>query len=74
MDRSLVENPLHQGMPFQELLEQVRREMAKEYLRVPALALQEIAFLLGYQETSSFHRAFHQWEGVSPGRWRASQQ
>jgi AraC-like DNA-binding protein len=25
---------------------------------------------LGYQDTSSFYRAFREWEGVTPVRWR----
>ncbi|PVM83858.1 hypothetical protein DDF62_22890 [Caulobacter radicis] len=30
----------------------------------------KIAYLLGYQDIASFYRAFREWEGVSPGRWR----
>ena len=36
------------------------------------LELSEIAFLLGYREASSFHRAFQHWEGRSPGHHRKS--
>ena len=35
-----------------------------------ANAADEIAYLLGYQDTSSFYRAFSEWEGVTPARWR----
>lgn len=62
------------GTSFQKLLEAARREMARHYLSASALDLNEIAFLLGYEETSSFHRAFHSWEGVSPGQWRIARQ
>ena len=30
----------------------------------------EVACLLGYQDTSSFYRAFRDWEGVTPNQWR----
>lgn len=70
--RTLQRRLSDQGMQFQQLLEAVRHELAKEYLEASALELNEIAFLLGYKEASSFHRAFHQWEGLSPGQWRGT--
>lgn len=33
--------------------------------------IEEIAFLLGYHDTSSFYRAFRGWEGMSPAQWRS---
>lgn len=68
--RTLQRRLAEEGQPFQQLVETVRHELAKEYLQASTLGLTEIAFLLGYQEASSFHRAFHQWEGLSPGQWR----
>jgi AraC-like DNA-binding protein len=51
---------------FQRLLADVRRELADQYLGRPDLSLGEVAFLLGYQDLSSFHRAFRRWSGRTP--------
>lgn len=55
---------------FQELLEEVRRELARHHLRQANVEFNEIAFLLGYEGANSFFRAFQLWEGTSPGEWR----
>jgi AraC-like DNA-binding protein len=47
-----------------------RRELAHHYLRHSTAELNETAFLLGYGDANSFFRAFHGWEGTSPGEWR----
>ena len=55
----------------QQLIEEARRELAQHYLLHSSLELNETAYLLGYEDANSFLRAFHQWEGTSPGEWRA---
>jgi AraC-like DNA-binding protein len=59
-----------EGITFQRLLEEARRELARHYLLHSSLELNQIAYLLGYEDANSFFRAFHQWEGTSPGQWR----
>ena len=58
------------GVTFQHLLEEARRELAHQYLLHSTLDLSQTAYLLGYEDANSFFRAFQQWEGSSPGRWR----
>jgi len=58
---------------FQEVLAEARQELAKHYLLHSGRELNETAYLLGYADANSFFRAFQQWEGVSPGRWRERQ-
>jgi AraC-like DNA-binding protein len=55
---------------FQQLVEDTRRELAHHYLKHSTAELNETAFLLGYEDANSFFRAFHLWEGTSPGDWR----
>jgi AraC-like DNA-binding protein len=72
--RTLQRQLANEGTSFQQVLDIARRELAEHYLRASSLDLNEIAYLLGYEETSSFHRAFHNWNGTSPGQWRSAQQ
>ena len=55
---------------FKQLVEDTRRELARQYLQ-STIELNEAAFLLGYEDANSFFRAFHDWEGTSPGEWRS---
>ena len=57
-------------LTFQQLVEDTRRELAHHYLKHSTVELNETAFLLGYKDANSFFRAFHTWEGTSPGEWR----
>lgn len=72
--RSLQRRLAEDGATFQQLLEEARRELAHHYLLQSSLELNETAYLLGYENSNSFVRAFHNWEGTSPGKWRALQQ
>jgi len=44
--------------------------MARYYLSNSVLELNETAYLLGYEDSKSFVRAFRAWEGMPPGHWR----
>ena len=52
-------------------MQEARRELARHYLLHSSRELYETAYLLGYEDAHSFFRAFHDWEGSSPGQWRA---
>jgi len=58
------------GTTFRHMLEDVRFELAREFLGDPTLPMNEIAYRLGYAEVSAFSRAFSRWAGVSPKHYR----
>lgn len=70
--RTLQRKLSEAGASFQQVLDQTRFALAKEYLRQPGLSLVDIAFLLGYQEQSAFNHAFKEWAGVNPGAYRSN--
>jgi AraC-like DNA-binding protein len=69
--RTLQRRLTGEGITFQQLVAEARRELARHYLQHSTLELRETAYLLGYEDANSFFRAFQQWEGMSPGAWRA---
>jgi AraC-type DNA-binding domain-containing proteins len=69
-DRTLQRRLAEEGTRFQDVLAQARRELAHEYLVDGQLDMGDVAFLLGFDDQNSFFRAFRQWEGETPARWR----
>jgi len=60
-----------EGTSYSQLLDDVRRSLAQDYLRTPMLSTDEIAAALGFGDVASFRRAFKRWTGRSPGESRA---
>jgi AraC-like DNA-binding protein len=60
-----------EGVTFSEVLENLRSDLAKRYLSDESLSISQIAWLLGYQETSSFTHAFKRWTGKTPREVRS---
>jgi AraC-like DNA-binding protein len=59
-----------EGQGYQAIKDDLRRDVAIEYLGQPELTLLDIANRLGFSEASTFHRAFKGWTGLSPGVYR----
>lgn len=55
---------------FAELLATVRFPEAKRMLAASELSVESIAQRLGYSQLSSFHNAFRDWQGETPGNFR----
>lgn len=72
-ERTLQRRITEEGASFRALLDETRREMGRQLLADDQNGIDEVAFLLGFQDTSSFYRAFRAWEGVTPAQWRGLQ-
>ena len=57
-------------MSYQQLKNDIRRDMAIDLLTQSTDSLQDISDQLNFQDVSAFHRAFKKWVGVSPGAYR----
>jgi len=68
--RTLQRKLAESGTTFRVVLDAVRRGLAESYLADSGVSIPEVAFMLGFSEQSSFHRAFQRWTGCAPGRWR----
>ncbi len=68
--RTLQRRLSQEGGSFQGVLNQTREDLAKHYLGNSTMSGAEISFLLGYEDPSSFFRAFQQWTGQTPQRAR----
>jgi AraC-like DNA-binding protein len=73
-DRTFARRLGEEGLTFSELLEALRSDLANRYLGDDALAISQIAWLLGYREVGAFSNAFKRWTGHTPRHVRASSQ
>lgn len=64
--RTLHRRLQDEGTSYRDILEDIRHTLAVEHLRAGRLTIQEIAFMLGYDDPANFRRAFKRWEGVPP--------
>jgi AraC-like DNA-binding protein len=69
--RSLQRKLAEELSSYQEILTVTRRELAHTYLSRSSASLAEIAYLLGFQDSNSFLRAFRSWTGQTPREYRA---
>jgi AraC-like DNA-binding protein len=63
-----------EGLSFQDVLEELRQEMALRYLTSTQLSLTEISAMLAYADSSAFGRAFRRWTGHTPAAFRQQRQ
>lgn len=62
-----------EGTSYRQLLDEIRKEVAFRYLRDKTVTIAEVAYLLGFSETSAFHRAFKGWTKLTPTEYRVSE-
>jgi AraC-like DNA-binding protein len=55
---------------FRELLDSLRRDLARHHLERPHIPIAEVAYLTGFSEASAFTRAVRRWFDCSPAQLR----
>ncbi|PLW69244.1 AraC family transcriptional regulator [Pseudohalioglobus lutimaris] len=68
--RTLRRKLCREGSCYQDILAEVRYQLAQEYLATSTLPLEEISILLGYSAPGNFSNAFKRWHGSSPRDFR----
>ena len=70
--RTLRRRLAGENTTYKQLVQDVRCQLAEEYLRDSPLSIQEIADMLDYSDVANFRRAFIAWKGMSPAHFRNS--
>ncbi len=70
--RTLEQKLDEENESFNGLVDDVRKELALTCVRENKMSLGEIAFVLGFTQTSTFHRAFKRWTGTTPRDYRSA--
>ena len=68
--RTLQRKLANEGHSFKEVIETLRQEFAFAYLKKKELSINQIAYLLNYNDASGFIRSFKRWTGITPKEWR----
>jgi len=68
--RTLQRKLAEENTSFQQLVNDIRRQLAEDYLAHNELSTGEIAYLLGFSEPSNFYRAYKKWTGKTPSQYR----
>ena len=70
--RTLARKLAADGLTFDEIVDQLRSDLAARYLEERNLAIAQIAWLVGYGGVSPFTHACKRWTGATPGQIRAA--
>jgi AraC-like DNA-binding protein len=62
--RTLARRLADEGTPYGEVVDQLRSSLAIQYLKEPVMSLGQIAWLLGYEGSTSSNHAFKRWTGA----------
>lgn len=70
--RTLQRRLKEEESTFQGVVDTIREELARHYLKNSAISGVEISFLLGYEDPDSFFRTFHSWTSDTPEQARSA--
>lgn len=69
--RTLQRNLTAEGTKFNQELQNVQKILAFSYFKNPEMTTEDVSYLLGYSEVSSFSRAFKKWTGQTISEYRS---
>jgi AraC-like DNA-binding protein len=69
-ERTLSRRLAEEGVTFIEVLQQLKASLANRYLEDQGMPISKIAWLLGFEDASSFSHACRRWTGKSPRELR----
>lgn len=68
--RSLQRKLAEENTTFRELLDDIRSQLARDYLSGDHYGSAEVTYLLGFSDQSNFTKAFKRWTGQTPSQYR----
>ena len=68
--RTLQRNLAAENTSFNQMVKDIQKMMVFNYLEAKELSIDEIAYLVGYTETSFFYRAFKKWTGKTISQYQ----
>jgi AraC-like DNA-binding protein len=69
--RTLQRRLAAEGVTFEAVFDDLRRQLALSYLADRKVSANETAYLVGFSEPAAFTRAFRRWTGTTPSAFRA---
>lgn len=70
--RTLRRRLADQGASYRQLTDELRRDVAINYLRETAMTVEDIAYALGFSDPANFRQAFRRWTSATPQQFRAA--
>lgn len=70
--QSLYRQLKSEGTSYQKIKDDIRREKAIKYLVDDGMSVEQVSEIVGFSEARSFTRAFRDWTGMSPRRYKNS--
>jgi AraC-like DNA-binding protein len=70
--RTLQRHLAEEGTSLHHEIEHIRKTMAMTMVRNRTISIDEVAFLLGYAESSTLFRSFKRWTAMTPRQYRSA--
>lgn len=70
--QTLYRNLKEENLTYEQVLDDLRRRLALDFLAGKKVSVNETAYLLGFSDPASFSRAFKRWTGKNPSEVRGA--